>query len=233
MKNNLIRGFAVLFTVFCIYGTANAEQTIPAKIDTSKLTTKTANEAISQCGFNLVRQLRQFPVCKTPTYGCVGSLESKNQTVYKKELNDTTQLNMTFGMYNKYADYHYYNGKSFSTDFFAFVMDPKSNGALSLIFTDNSRDEAAGKEFHQRVPLITDAELPQLRFSRKEIKHCTHDQWGAEHCESSTYEYSRPQWVWMNKMATAANWKNSDTNVVLNKTADFAKYMSCVEQNIR
>lgn len=229
---NIFKTFAILIAVFFAYGTANAEKLVPAKIDASKLTSNTASRAVQKCGLDLLTQLRRFSVCKTPGYGCYGSQTNQNQLSGKAVSADETQLDLYFGTYNNYSDYHAYNGKSYSLKYVAFTAN-KAGHTLNFSFTEEAKDDGLGQSYNKTTPLTTVGDMPILRFNKKEIKHCSHDEWGNEHCEASTVEYSNPQWVLGDKYAPVVKWMNSDTKVELDKTANFAQFMTCVEQNIR
>ena len=135
-----------------------------------------------------------------------------------------------YGVRHEYRAQHPYDGTDYRLKLSS-TANPEVLGPLYLNFDEYWQTLQGRKDIN--ISLVSDGPFPYLRYTSETIERCHYDQWGQKICDPNTFEYSAPLWILPDGYTDIVHWKNRDTNVLTDKTSNFAEFMACVERQTR
>jgi hypothetical protein len=210
--------FILTTLLFFLPNILSAQTTNPAKINPATFTLEKAAYAVYSCGFNVLNAVHNIPICHNVPNDCWSTGYEPRGPSQVSAHGLVTEMAFVFAM-----DYEY---RSLDGSYRVAVKSNINTGPLTMKFSDT-----LGKGSHG--DLITSSPMPYLQFTQTEVKNCSYDNYGNQVCQPSQFNYDSFTWTLPAGYIPVSGWKNKETGVVLQYRADFAKYMTCVEQQLQ
>lgn len=203
-----------------------ADATRPAQINLNSFSKEKLSLALTQCGIKLLGTIKHIPICNGNR--CQGGYDS-NHSITESEISDNiTEFTWGLGFNNKYDSHHSYDGTSYSFLLWAKLKEPGPS-PLWVYFSDHYSDDGRGISQSDKIPLVSDGNMPLFSFTQTVTHHCHFDEFGRRICGPKSVQYSQPTWILGNSFKEIVPWRNSETGIILDRFVNFGYFMTCVE----